>query len=158
MKTIKTLITLLTITSFVACQKDALITYKTDATEELRTNKTLLIDNNWVKISEISIINGEKEDIFAFSEECSKDNTLEFKNDGNLIMGEGAMMCDPNGRETTEGNWSVEGADYTKILVTMENYSYQAEITALNELVLVWKFVSPSNPDETIEQVFVKRP
>jgi hypothetical protein len=157
MKTIKTLLALLAITGFVACQKDALVTYKTDATEELKSNKALLVDNNWVKISETSMINGEKEDIFASSEECAKDNTMEFKGTGSLILGEGATMCDPNARETTEGNWNFEGVEQKMVTVAMEDYTYKAEITELNNLVLVWKFTSPSNPDETIEQVFVKR-
>jgi hypothetical protein len=157
MKTIKTLIALLTITGFVACQKDALITYKTDAKEELTSNKTLLVDNNWVKISETSMIDGVKEDIFASTEECMKDNTMEFKGTGSLIMGEGAMMCDPNARETTLGGWNFEAGEQKMITVAMEDYTYKAEIIELNTLVLVWKFTSPSNPEEIIEQVFVKR-
>ncbi|MFC6996411.1 lipocalin-like domain-containing protein [Rufibacter roseus] len=96
------------ITSFFAVMLLCLSACSNDDDNQLDA-QAKLPNKRWA-ITELKIETflGES-DAYADFEDCEKDNYFEFRENGVLIVDEGATKCSSDDPQQTQGTWSVQG-------------------------------------------------
>ncbi len=122
---------------FSSCSKDK---------EELSAKTELLTKSAW-KMTAYTVepgfptfddegnITGSTNDIFAFLDDCEKDDTHMFNTDKSMITDEGMTKCESSDPQKTNGTWSFN-ADETSLTITEEGEPQLVEILELTQSVL----------------------
>lgn len=113
--------------SMSACKKD-------------KKSKTELLTNNSWKVKAMIVtpaidIFGELiTDLYAYADDCTKDDFRTFKDNGQVVTDEGPTKCGPNYPQTTTETW-IFNSDETVITFTdaAGTSSYDATVTTLGE-------------------------
>ncbi len=117
--------------SMSACKKD-------------KKSKTELLTNNSWKVKAFTVnpaidFGGQLiTDLYAFTDDCTKDDFQTFKDNGQVVTDEGPTKCGPNDPQTTTETW-IFNSDETVITFTDAAGTYDATVTTLNEDQLIIK-------------------
>ncbi|WP_210489695.1 lipocalin family protein [Rufibacter aurantiacus] len=85
---------------FTACSDDD---------DEAPSKEQMLQDKRWqITALEASTLFGDI-DFYADLEDCQKDNYVEFRDNGVLVVNEGATKCDDSDPQEAQGTWSLNG-------------------------------------------------
>lgn len=101
---------------FSSCKKDE---------DDAKSKKDILVAKTW-QITAITINPGMDlgdgtiiTDLFAFMDDCAKDDFMTFKTDGSYTTDEGASKCDEADPQTSQGTWAIN-ADETQMTIDGE--------------------------------------
>jgi hypothetical protein len=83
-------------------------------------------------------ITGSTNDIFAFLDDCEKDDTHKFNTDKSLTTDEGMTKCESSDPQKTNGTWSYN-SDETILTITEDGETQTATVLELTSNVLKLK-------------------
>ena len=139
---------------FTSCSKDSTST----PTAESKTQK--LVGKNWFMTA--ATINpgipdgmgGTINDIFAFFDDCEKDNFMNFNANGMYVIDEGISICDSTNSQTTPGTWKFTNNETNLILDDSTAYGIEQIEASMMKLKMTGNI---GGSDQTITFTFTKK-
>lgn len=146
MKSLKVVIVIFSaIILFAGCKKD-----------EDKSNKDMLVNKTWIntaltvdppiQFGDLTITDLFNQAFYA----CSKDDTQQFKDNGQYIFDENTVKCDPNDPQTVTGTWVLNPTE-TVITITAFGETISYDIISITDNEIKYKY---SVTEEGITYIF----